>query len=107
MLVLDIENGIDPMLAQQQPETILETVSGQKSSIMAGLLAVHVKFGRPPGFGSVFEFRPVSNEGIDAGRPPDHRVRRHFQIAGFLQVMVVSNHVRIVLRPEETGSSNG
>src|SRR5437870_5654211 len=37
---------------------------------------IDIEFGSPPPIGAVFEFRPVTDEGIDARRPANHRIRR-------------------------------
>src|SRR6266705_2642240 len=106
VFVLHIENRIDAVLAKQQAKTVLKPEAGQQSAIMQRVLAVDIELRRPPAFGSVFEFGPITNERVDTSCPSDHRIGGDFQVTRFFHVVVVGDKVGPFLGETRRGNNS-
>jgi hypothetical protein len=58
LLVVDVENGIDEMLALQQAKAVLPAEASEDGAVVEGGLAIEIKLSGPPGSGAVFELGP-------------------------------------------------
>ena len=64
---------------------------------MPRVLAIDIEFGSPPAFGAVFEFGPVTDEGIDARRPANHRFVAKLHVAThFVHIERDRKHPRVL-----------
>ena len=57
-LIFDVNHRVDPVLARQRSESVLPTEAGEDRAVAPGALAVEIKLGGPPPFGSIFKFDP-------------------------------------------------
>src|SRR5271157_1591916 len=97
LLVLDIDHGIDEMLALERTEAVFPAKTGEKGAVVKGCLPVKIKLGRPPGGGAVLEFNPEGMEAIARALRTSRGEILHLEVSGLLEVMIVSHDVRTFL----------
>lgn len=64
ILELDINHGINAMLAQQRAKAILPAVAGKDRTVMPGYLPVEIELRRPPRLHPVFQLRGGTEKAI-------------------------------------------
>src|SRR5215831_13819334 len=102
---LDIQHGIDPMLAGQGTKAIFPAKSGEDGAVSGRGYTVEVSFSGPPGLGAVFELhrgaaKPVSQRGRTYGA-----LDGNFKVAWLLHIVRIGHEVRPFLG--EGGSTQG
>jgi len=98
LLVLEVEHGIDEVLALEKTYAILDAEAGEDRAVSEGGLAVEVEFRGPPGGRAIFEFSPERVEVVAAALRAEGREVFDFEVAGFFQVVIVGDDVRTLLR---------
>ena len=97
-LVLDVQDGIDGMLALERSEAVLPPPSGETGAVAPHVDGLHIQFSRPPAGDAVFDLQPRCRVRGIAGFRESGRARgRDFEIARFFEIVVVRHEVRALL----------
>lgn len=99
ILILYVQNGVDEVFALQWPHAILPANPGKCRAVAKGCLPVEIKRRRPPGLRSILELRPIAVEVVSAALRTEHGGVGNFQVARFLQVVVIGHKVGVLLGP--------
>ena len=90
---LEIKDGIDPVLAQQWADAVLQPEAGEQRALAGRGLTVEVEFGRPPGLDAVLEFESGSHKRIAALGGASDALGGDFEVAGLLQFLGIGDEV--------------
>jgi hypothetical protein len=104
VLVLDVENRIDEMLALQDAKAVFEAEAGKDGGIAESGLAIEVELAGPPGGGAVLELHPEGVEVIAGALRAKGGEVFDFEVAGLFEIVVIGDDVRAFLgkgRPRE------
>jgi hypothetical protein len=107
VFVLDVEDGIDPVLAGQDAEAIFPAEAGEDGGVVHGGLAAEVDLGGPPGAGAVFELDGGADEGIAVGRGAVGALVVDLEVVGLLHGVGVGDEVGRLLGVRRTEGSDG
>src|SRR5256886_17224472 len=97
VFILNIENGIDEVLALQRPEAILPAETGEHRAVVKGGLTVQVKLCGPPGGRPVFKLGPVGVEAVTAPLGANSGEILDLKVAGLFQIVIVGHKIRAFL----------
>ena len=98
LLVFDVENGIDEVLALEKAEAVLPAEAGEDGAVAESGLAVEVELGGPPGGRAVFELGPEGVKVVAAALGAEGGEVLDFEAARLLEIVVVGDDVRTLLR---------
>src|SRR5882757_979766 len=93
VFVLDVENGVDEVLAQQRPETVLPAISVEHGAVIRSALAGEVHFGGPPSSGSVFEFNRAAGEWVSKLGRCLYTLEFDFEISRLFEGVGISDEI--------------
>jgi hypothetical protein len=97
VLVLEVENGIDEVLALQGANAILPAEAGEESAVVKGGLGVEINLGCPPGRGAIFEFGPEGVEVVAGALRAEGGEILDLEITGLFEVMIVGDDLGALL----------
>src|SRR6476646_5992331 len=97
VLVFQVEDGIDEMLAFQDAEPIFPAEARKYSGIAKSGLAIQVELGGPPGCGTILELHPIGVEVVAAALGAEGGEIFDFEVPRLLEKMVVGHEVGVFL----------
>jgi hypothetical protein len=97
VFILHVENGIDQVLTLQNPEAILPSEAREYGAVVKSGLAVQIKLRGPPGRCSVLKLGPEGMEIVAASLSANGGEIFDLQVAGFFEIVVISDEVRVLL----------
>ena len=89
----EIEDGVDPVLAEQRAHSVLPAEAGEHGTLAGGDLAVEIEFARPPGFHAIFEFESSRDECVSVLGSAGDALGFDFEVAGLFQFVGVGDEV--------------
>src|SRR6185437_13056892 len=94
VFVFQVEDRVNGMLGGQGSKAALQAPTGEDGAVPGGGLALQVELRGPPAVYSVLQFGKGRDVGpLPAARHAGSGVHLQFEIAGLLQVMVVSDEI--------------
>src|SRR5579872_1407560 len=99
---LDIQDGIDPVFAWQDPEPIFPAIPRKESAVATGCLPIQVQFGRPPATEAVLELDRAANEPVPTLWFSRDALGGELQIPRLLHLMRVRDEKRSFGGPQGT-----
>src|SRR5260370_19556294 len=97
VFILDIKDGVDEVFALQRPEAILPAETREHGAVVECGLAVQVQLSRPPCGCAVIKLGPVGMEVVAASLGAHGGEILDLEVAGFFEIVVVGDKVRILL----------
>src|SRR5581483_6350799 len=100
IFVLEIQNGIDAVLASQRTEAVLESPAGKNGAVTGTRLPLQIEFAGPAGIDAILKFYIRSKiRRLAVTRNPGIGLGFNFKVSWFFQMVIVGNKIRALLRP--------